>query len=176
LTFIAAPAAKEFTMKRLITSVVAVVAVSAGFANVADAQNPIKRLVSPRGYMLGRTNDLRRANGVHRPLFRMTKADEVAQHYATLMATVDTKNIIIDYSRLQALGASYEVSFASHDRLDDRHNAAFVLWANSSRDRAKMLDRKFFYMGSGYAISKSGKCYYCMVLVRPVLSSGVEAR
>src|SRR5262245_43746360 len=128
-------------MNRFVTTALATVAVAAALANVADAQNPIKRLVSRRGYMLRRTNDLRRENGVRRPLFRMTKADEVAQHYATIMANVDTKNIIIDYSPLQALGASFEVSFASHDQLDDRHNAAFVSWANSSRDRAKMLDR-----------------------------------
>jgi uncharacterized protein YkwD len=156
-------------MKRFVTTALVAVTVGVVFANVADAQKPIKRLVSERGHMLNLTNDLRRENGKWR-LYQSPKLNEIAQGYATLMAKVDTKNIIIDYSPLQALGASWAVSFASHDRLNDRQNAAFALWAKSSRDRANMLNRRFFYMGSGYAISKSGKCYYCIVLAS---SSGV---
>ena len=161
-------------MKRFVTSALVAVAVGAGLANVAVAQNPIKRLVSPRGYMLRRTNDLRKENGKWR-LYASPKLNEIAQGYATLMAKVDTKNIIVDYAPLKAgnnAPSHWAVNFASHDRLDDRHNAAFVLWANSSRERADMLNRKFHYMGSGYAISKSGKCYYCIVLGS---SSGVPS-
>jgi uncharacterized protein YkwD len=103
--------------------------------------------------------------------------DEIARHYALLMAKADTKNIIVDYGAqeksMRDLGiSSWAVNFASHDRLNDRHNAAFALWANSKSHRANMLDPKFFYMGSGYAVSKSGKCYYCQVLAARPLYDG----
>jgi uncharacterized protein YkwD len=164
-------------MKRFVISALTVVIASAVLTSVIEAQGPkkIKTLAGTKGDVLRLTNALRKENGVRR-LVQMTKADELARRYALLMANADTKNIIVDYSPLEKLGTSWAVNFASHDRLDDRHNAAFVLWATSSRDRANMLNGRFVAMGSGYAVSKSGKCYYSIVLVRTALSTGVEAR
>jgi uncharacterized protein YkwD len=153
-------------MKRFVTTALVAVAVGAGLANVADAQRPIKSLRKSSD-MLRLTNTLRKENGV-REMGRHPKLDEIAQRYATLMAEKDEKSTNLDSGfaqRMQALGFyGWAVSLASHDRLNDRHNAAFVLWANSKRDRINMLSRTRNVMGSGYAISKSGKCYYCQVL------------
>jgi uncharacterized protein YkwD len=170
---IAALAAKEAAMKRFVTSALVMVLVSAVSANIAHAQKLLKSLSRTSADMLRYTNDLRRENGVRPPLVQSPKLDEVARRYARLMAEKEQMSHSLDgqnaEQRMLASGysaAAWAENIASHSE-PDRTKAAFAIWANSQSHRANMLNRQFTEMGSGYVISKSGKCYYCQVFAKP---------
>jgi uncharacterized protein YkwD len=155
-------------MKRFIISALTVVMASAVLTSVeAQSTKRLSKSYGTSGDMLRLTNALRKENGVPE-VGQHDKLDEIARRYARLMAEKDQKSTNLDSGfaqRMHALGFySWAVNLASHDRLNDRHNAAFLIWANSKRDRFNMLSRTRNVMGSGYAVSKSGKCYYCQVL------------
>jgi uncharacterized protein YkwD len=177
-------------MKRFVTSALVAVAVSAVFASVTQAQKPVKKLRKISA--LTPINEFRAQNGVS-PLSRSSELEQVAQRYAQLMAEKDQMG-----HNLDGKSAGNRISLAGYSTTRWAENVAWNnegwsdfsargyqsvidMWKNSTKGhRENMLNREFTLMGFGLHFSKSGKCYYCLVLAKDLapkpMSPGIKAR